>query len=311
MTTSNPFVFKKPVENPEFLLGRRLIFPWIEEKLVLENQNQAVAISGRPGLGRTSILRNLSLLPTRSSRIILQIDARDLHEASSSESTWALVKSFNQSLRARKIPHPNIEKPSFVLQPERVFIKSFWEPLLQSKEISSVLLVIDNMELLTSELNTGQDLRRKREFLWSLVKRYENIQMLVSLQGRPELYSPDSVAPFSFSANYQLQFLTREQTSILLNKTEQYTIAEYVCDYIFRLTSGHPADVQRLAYQIFERSIETGYSFITIADVLAILSADLRGGDFYQPVYGRREETKLVYSPQLDNFEFVDDGQQS
>ena len=101
--------------------------------------------------------------------------------------------------------------------------------------------------------------------------------------------------------------MTNDETTSLLKIAGQYTIPDYVCGYIFRLTSGHPADVQRLAYHIFERSVEAGYRFVTVADVLAILSSDLKSGDFYQPVYGQRESAMLHYSPELNTFEFVDD----
>ncbi|GMQ77520.1 MAG: hypothetical protein BMS9Abin02_0008 [Anaerolineae bacterium] len=311
MTETNPFVFNRPVENPKFLLGRGSIFRWIDQILGGAARNQAFVVSGSPGSGKTSILHNLTLLTSLNDFTIIQIDARDLNRVNSGESTWRLIKSFNRSLSAQSLFHPSAEKPRFVLQPERVFIKEYWEPLKQSEEIRKFLLVIDNMELLTSEMNIGQDLKRKREFLWSLIRDYDNVEMLFGLQGRPELYSSEAIYPFTIASSIHLQFLTKDETTALLNMPDQYTIPGYVCDYIFRLTRGHPADVQRLAYQIFERSIESGYRLITVADVLAILSSELKGGDFYQPVYVQRENTKLVYSPRLNSFEFVNDKQQS
>ena len=311
MNPSNPFVVKKPVESPELLIGRSSIFPWLQKTLGLGRQKQALAISGQPGIGKTSILRNLSLLPSRHEYVILQIDAREWRELSSSDATWKLVKTMSDALTAKFISYPPVEKPSFVLQPERVFFKDYWDPIILSGEVNKVLLVFDNMGLLASEMNIGQELQRKRDFLWSLLKKYKNVEILITLQGRPELYSPKSIYPFSIGANYQLQYLTRDETSSLLKMTDQYTIADYVCDYIFRLTSGHPADVQRMAYQIFERSVESGYRFITSADVLAILSSNLKAGDFYQPVYGQRENIMLHYSPEAKTFEFVDDVQET
>ena len=307
MTASNPFLVSKPVDNADLLLGRSSIFPWIEQNLGLGNQNQAIAISGRPGVGKTSIFRNLSLLRSRHEYIILQIDARELNEVSSSDATWKLVKTMNSALTAKFIAYPAVEKPSFVLQPERVFFKDYWDPLLQSGEVNKILLVIDNMELLSSEINIGRELKRKREFLWSLLKVYENVEILIALQGRPELYSPDSFFPFSIGANIQLQFLSKEETKSLLKVAAQFTIPDYVCDYIFRLTGGHPADIQLLAHHIFERSVVSGYRFVTVADILAILSSDLKAGDFYQPVYSQRESALLHYSPELNTFEFVED----
>jgi hypothetical protein len=311
MTESNPFVFNKPVENPKFLLGRSSIFRWIDQNLGVDSRNHAIVVSGSPGIGKTSILHNLALLTSSREFAIIQIDARDLNRVNSNESTWRLIKSFNKSLTAQSLFHPSVEKPRFVLQPERVFIKEYWEPLNQTEEIRQILLVIDNMELLTSEMNIGHELKRKREFLWSLVQDYDDVEMLFGLQGRPELYSSEALYPFTIASNYHLQYLTKDETTALLNMPDQYIIPDYVCDYIFRLTHGHPADVQRFAYQIFERSIETGYRLITVADVLAILSSELNGGDFYHPVYVQRENTKLVYSRQLNSFEFVNDKQQS
>jgi hypothetical protein len=311
MSESNPFVFNKPVENPKFLLGRSSIFRWIDQNLGGAARNHAIVVSGSPGIGKTSILHNLTLLTSPHEFTIIQIDARDLNRVKSSESTWRLIKSFNRSLSAQTLLHPGVEKPRIMLQPERVFIKDYWEPLNQSEEIRQILLVIDNMELLTSEMNIGHELKRKREFLWSLVEDYDNVEMLFGLQGRPELYSSEAIYPFTIASSYHLQYLTKDETTALLNMPDQYIIPDYVCDYIFRLTHGHPADVQRLAYQIFERSIESGYRLITVADVLAILSSDLKGADFYQPVYVQREDTKLVYSPRLNSFEFVNDKQQS
>ncbi len=311
MTETNPFVFNKPVDNPKFLLGRSSIFRWIEQILGDDARNQAIVISGARGSGKSSILHNLTLSTLPHKFAIIQIDARDLSRVSSSESTWRLVKSFNRSLSAQALFNPIVEKPRFVLQPERVFIKDYWEPLNQSEEIHHILLVIDNMEYLTSEMNTGQDLKRKRELLWSLVQDYKNVEMLFSLQGRLELYSPGALYPFTIASSIHLKFLAKDETTKLLNMPDRYIIPDYVSDYIFRLTQGHPTDVQRLAYQIFERSVESGYRLVTIADVLVILSSELKGGDFFQPVYIHRENMKLVYSPRLKSFEFVNDKQQS
>lgn len=262
-------------------------------------------IWGAPGMGKTTVLNQLANKLQDVDSIFFQFEAQSLIGEKNSEFCWQLAKKIGETLTGMDLPFPRIEKPMFLIQPERVFIRDFWNPIVNAAASNSYVFAVDNIEKLVGDLSSHADFARRRRQLWSTLLADSRVRLVLTLSGRPELYTKESLFPMDISLGYQLRKLNFEEAKMLLNYPVSYRVPDYVCRYIFMLTTGHPADTQRIAFSLFDRGTRQSVRQITVADVLFLLSEAYRPSDFYSGVYSNRASITITYSEAEGSFKFV------
>jgi hypothetical protein len=305
----NPFVIGIPVTDTKMIFGRNGIFRWLLANLGPGNPGIPLLFWSKPGIGKSTIMHQISNRILGASYLVISIDAEQLVTDSLTDFFWRLASTTGEALGNQNLSSPKLEKPMLVLTPERVFNRDFWEPLLEEHSERQFIITIDNLEKLIVDRPGNGLLARKRRLLWRLTIDHENVNLILALSGRPELYSKEAFAPFEVSLAYQLRKLKAPESQELLNIPETYDVPQHVSEYIHHLTGGHPADLQRIGHAIFERMERFHLRRVTFADVLVVLSEAFQPSDFYSPVYSKREEISIVFSPSSRRFEFVNDGQ--
>jgi hypothetical protein len=305
----NPYVLGTPVTNTKMIFGRNGIFRWLMANLGPEYPGKSLIIWSKPGIGKSTVIHQISNRILGSSHTVISLDAEQLVADSPTDFFWRLVSTTSKALGKQSLSSPEIEKPMLILSPERIFNRDFWEPLHEEHNGRQFIIAIDNLERLITDQPGNEALSLMRRNLWRLTIDHENVNLILALSGRPELYSKESFAPFDASLSYQLRKLRASECHELFNIPEMYDVPIYVSEFIHHLTGGHPADLQRIGHAIFERMESLNLRRVTLADILAVLSGAFQPSDFYSPVYSIREEISIVFSPSSRRFEFVNDGQ--
>lgn len=305
---TNPYVLGMPVSDTKMIFGRNGIFRWLLANLGPANPGKALVIWSKPGIGKSTVIHQISKEILGASFLVISIDAEQLVTDSPTDFFWRLASKTSKAMAKQNLSSPKIEKPMLILSPERIFSRDFWEPLHEEHGDRHFIFTVDNLEKLTADQPGSEALARMRRNLWRLTIDHENVNLILTLSGRPELYSRVSLAPFDENMAYQLRKLRLPESHELLNMPGMYDVPQYVSEYIHQLTGGHPADLQRIGHAIFERVERYTMRRITLADVLAVLSSEFQPSDFYSSVYAKREEISVVFSPSSLSFEFVNDG---
>jgi len=175
-----------------------------------------------------------------------------------------------------------------VLRPWQAFQKNFWRQLMVSYSGRRFLLILDNIDSLALQSTSPETNRAYRQYLYELLEESQDIYAITSIAGRMATYDPRDLAPFHQSLNYRLTQFSEGQTYDLINQNRMLPILQPVATYIYSLTRGHPADIQRLCHAVFERIQSFDLRVITVADVVATLRTDLRPADFRRPVHQQR-----------------------
>ena len=304
----NPYVKGMPVTDTKLIFGRNGIFRWLLANLGPVNPGKPLLIWSKPGIGKSTVMHQISNRILGASFLVISIDAEQLVTDSLTDFFWRLASTAGEALGNHDLSSPKLEKPMLVLTPERVFNRDFWEPVLEEHSERQFIVTIDNLEKLIVDRPGEGPLARKRRQLWRLTIDHENVNLILALSGRPELYSKEAFAPFDVSLAYQLRKLKAPESHELLNIPRTYDVPQHVSEYIHHLTGGHPADLQRIGYAIFERMERLHLRRVTLADVLVVLSGAFQPSDFYGPVYAKREEISVVFSPSRRRFEFLNEG---
>ena len=305
----NPYLLGTPVTDTKMIFGRNGIFRWLMANLGPVNPGKPLLIWSKPGIGKSTVIHQISNGILGTSHLVISLDAEQLVSDSPTDFFWRLASTTRKALGKQNLSSPEIEKPMLILSPERIFNRDFWEPLHEEHGGRQFIITVDNLENLITDLPGNEALSRMRRNLWRLTIDHENVNLIQALSGRPELNSKESFAPFDASLSYQLRKLRASEGHELLNIPETYDVPQHISEFIHHLTGGHPADVQRIGHAIFERMERLNMRRVTLADILAVLSGAFQPSDFYSPVYSKREEISIVFSPSSRRFEFVNDGQ--
>jgi KaiC/GvpD/RAD55 family RecA-like ATPase len=290
MKNNNPFVFDRPVDDSDIFANREFALSWVFDNLDNEVSTPMI-IEGAPGIGRTTFLKQVRKEGYLLDIVPIYVNLKELPLTSFSEFLWVFGKSVVRGLSDNGLSAPPLEKRMLVLRPWQAFQKIFWQPLMASYSGRRLLLILDNMEHLAHQSTSPETNRAYRQYLHELLEESQGMKVLASIAGRMATYDPMDIAPFHQSFNYRLSHFTEMQTYELINQNRMLDIFLPVATYIYSLTGGHPADIQRLCHAIFERMKSYNIRVVTVADVVATLRTELKPADFRRPVHHQRVKT--------------------
>jgi hypothetical protein len=290
---SNPYSYDRPVTDPARFVGRSHLLRELTSALLEEQPSQSVALVGPGRIGKTSTLLRIEQRLLAPHGVALYADLGAVARTSVREALWPMAQSFRRSLEVQGFSAPEVSKSQLVLNAENAFQQLFWLPLHSTIGARKTVMLLDNVDQTlhrqTGE-NEGQSLLT---YLNELARARQDSGVVVSTSIRPAAIDPDALAPLRISRSFRLVGLTPPETMKLLRLPGLYHVSADAVNYLYRLTLGHPGDLQRIGHALYERCRRFKIRQATIADVLGVLAHDVRGSELSGAVFVRRSTLKL------------------
>ena len=293
-TLSNPFVVGEPISGDSIFVGRQSIFGWLQEKSRNREGSTPLILEGMPGIGKSSILKQVMSGRLGVGIIPVFIDLIDMPTDNLSDFLWSIAKSTMRSLELIRIHEPSLEKRLLVLRPWQAFYQHFWQYIPQVIGEQTLVFAFDNFNALISNRRDYDELAALRQRLFSLFNSQDNVRILVTLIGRFEAFDPMNLAPFQNALNLRVPAFTLDEVTDLLRQAGSFPIFSDLLAYIYELTGGHPGDIQRLCHTLHEQGRVRKLRQITIADIVFTLENQFQPRDFDTAVYRRKAEHTIL-----------------
>ncbi len=290
---SNPFVVGEPISGDSLFIGRQAIFNWLLEQSKIDGGSTPLILAGMPGIGKSSILKQVMSGRLGEGIIPTYVDLIDLSSESLSSFLWSIAKSTMRSLELHGIQEPALEKRLLVLRPWQAFNQHFWQYIPQAIGERLLLFAFDNYNALISYGRDYDNLAAFRQRLFSLFDSQDNVRILLTLTGRIEAFDPISLAPFQNARYLRVPAFTLDEATELLRQAGSFPIFSDLSAYIYELTGGHPGDIQRLCHTLHEQGRVHKLRQITIADIVFNLDNYFQPRDFVTAIYRRKSEHSI------------------
>lgn len=294
----NPYQIGEPAAVDRFV-GRAELFTWIKERVGETEGAAAVYLFGPAGSGKSSILKQLEADRLALPYYFVWISCRRLQLHNVAGFLWSLVNEIGQSLERHGISIRRPERSALVARPQGAFKQQFLTPLMANLDRQGLVLMLDDTEVLFVEDGGQLPTQELRQTLHQLSLDQESVRLLFSLAGDEAAVAPATLAPFVAEHTQPVAPLERDDVFALLAEDAPFKVYDEIADYVYALTGGQPAEVQRLGYALFERWRLGKAEQITLTDVVAARRAELNQdsrptrhlhGVHARPLSGQQEE---------------------
>lgn len=268
--------------------GRGDEISWINKSVWKKRERQPLLLHGALGSGKTSILNQLVIDPDSRLLITIIINTPQVIEDDVRDFLWGLSQSISSALSVAEKPSPPFYKRMLVLHPIQEFKKNFWFPLEKSLREERLLLAFDNSDILYGLSNGKNPGNELLDIILDLYLETDRIEYIMASSGAFNRKQSVAETMLDDSAVLEVSNFDLDDSLDIINLLYPFRVVDSVGRYIHDLTGGHPNDLQRLCYALYERCLHLGNTHITFADIAATLTMDVGPGDFHMPVFKRR-----------------------
>ena len=244
-------------------------------------------LEGASGIGKTSLLIRLREGAFDSYLVPVIIDSVKLPIESPSEFLWRFSQQLTDGIRSHRLDVPEFEKSMLILRPWETFRDYYWKKLPTFLDNKMLILAMDNFDSLSYDPTHSKGLSVFRQYFLRLLNDYNYSRGILVLGGRAQGYTDKLLFPFSQVPTYRLRAFSYGETVELMSRPDNFPVYQDVAMLIFKLTSGHPGDIQRICHALYKRIASGAVRQLAMSDVLSILDVELAPKDFYTNVYGR------------------------
>jgi Flp pilus assembly protein TadG len=281
----NPYNPLQPADDPAYFFGRGDAFAFFRQNLVGQPLDRALALIGRRGLGKSSILRQLGRqLDDQYRPCVLSLGALDL--TSETALIAGLVDAIRAALEAAEastyrlpdVPAPGDNGPDL----RAWFRAEYLGVALSALRLRHLLLIFDDAHLLLETIDRGAlpgDLfdtlaewmaaHERLELAFAFDAAYEDRILNIPLLSDPNLH-------------FRLAELPREDAERLIRAPVEGTLSyeEGVVEQILALAGGHPFLLHSICRLLYRRSEERHHALaISETDLAAVRAAALDQAD--------------------------------
>jgi formylglycine-generating enzyme required for sulfatase activity len=296
LTSSNPYTIDDVVTDPVMFFGRAEVLAWIAKMLHKGHTNEPLILYGLPGVGKSSILKQLELGRLGEESTVIQTNIQDLPLDNLCSFLWTLAEKINQetiSSEVQVIVSP-VEYNHFSADPAAAF-DQFLSIIEEDRvEDNQLILAFDDLDILAGQSQSGFPEHEILTFLHTFLQQKEKLAYLFTFNGPLEKLPTDALAPFKLTQQFEVSNFDLETTLTFLKRSALFNTSAAVGKYIFNLTGGHPGDIQRFCHALYERRLNNQLLHITLADVVAVTRQAKRQNGFQTAVYRRFTEEPVT-----------------
>ncbi len=289
----NPFIVGNPIRTEKMFYGREDDFRYVRTKLEGASQGVIIVFCGERRVGKSSILYQVlngrlgeRFIPVfvdmqemviasdeeffaRISRLIVEsITRAGVHEtAEASATSMGAVQTIAKS--------PALRAPSFDgRNPYPVFL-DFLDEALSSVAERTLLILVDEYELMESKVDDGKLSTELFTFLAGLMDNKERLAFIFTgsrrLEERDRKYWRELLRRSLFR---KVSFLSEKDTIRLITEPVEGRVVygRGVIDVICRLTAGQPFYTQVICQNTVDYMNEHEQNWVTVADIQHVIS---------------------------------------
>ena len=275
----NPYTIGDPVLGNRFI-GREDILRQLEALWIVNASPQSVILYGHRRMGKTSILRNISMR-LGSEISVAYINLLSIGSATNGI-TDILMAICDAITEATDIPAPN--NNDLLQFPETTFRRHL-QHINKTFTGKGLIIALDEFEKIEKLIEEGKLGKDFLQFLRGMVQMSSKIAFAFAGLHTLQEMNADYFQPFYASfIPISVAFLTRKATHQVLANPDPEFLLEYepeALDYIYQLTNGQPYLTQLIGFQlvrlfndyVFEQGTPRDRTF-TIADVCTVCDGE-------------------------------------
>lgn len=278
----NPYVVGPPLPagSPLFF-GRQEFLASIEESMAGPQRNNLVLV-GQRRMGKTSLLKQLTVR-LANNYLVVFLDGQSLVADPGLPNFFlrlATEIAFGVEDAGFQIDLPTLA--NFADSPSAAFEYRFLAQVHQMIGQRPLLILLDEFEELEAAVKSGRLDESVFNFLRHLVQHDQQVNIIFCGTHRLEALTSDywSVL-FNISLQRPVGYLERSQAMRLIQEpVNQFGMLydDLALDKLWRVTAGHPYFLQLLCHHLVDRHNRTQCSYITIADVNAVINDIVTNG---------------------------------
>lgn len=296
LSGKNPYNIDEAVADPAMFFGHSEVLAWIKESIHAEQLNEPLILFGSPGVGKSSILKQLEMGCLGEVTAVIQADMKGLPLENLSSFLWTLAEKINKETVSPdvEILVSPVEYKRFSAEPAAAFddfVSIIFEERLEGKQL---ILAFDDLDILAGQSQEGYPEHEILTYLHDLLQREEKLSYIFTLNGPVDKLPEDALAPFNLSKRFKVTNFDLETTLTFLRQSALFNTSAVVGEYIYNLTGGHPGDIQRFCHELYERRRHNQLRHITLADVVAVTKQSKGINDFQTAVYRNLTEQSIT-----------------
>lgn len=277
-----PYVTGTPLKTDNVFVGRDDVFSFIRENLVGAHQNNVVILHGQRRTGKTSVLYRLARVLEDTHHGVL-IDMQGKPARGAADFLFSIADDIVFSLEEAGIELDVPQRSDFEEAPEFFFRNRFLRGLRTQLNGKNLLLMFDEFEELQQRVTDGHLQPDIFQFLRNLMQHEDHVDFVFSGTHKLEelgaeywsvLFNTAVYMPITFLGNGEVRRLIHEP------------VAQYHIEYdplaesrIVQVTAGHPYFTQLVLHEMLVYHNETERSYVTVADVDAVLERIVERGE--------------------------------
>lgn len=291
----NPYNPLNPTEHPAYFVNRAETFTFFRQNLAGAAYGRALALIGRRGLGKTSVLYQLAgQLDERYVVCVVALanaslaDEESLILAIAEDIRLALDLAGSSTYRLPEWP-PDVEVGEESPSIRAWFEADFLDITITALRGRTLVLALDDAHLLFQAIRHGALPGDVWDYLGGLVVAHPRLELVVSLDAAVEDQALATTLLGDPVLHTRLNELSREDAAILVQQPLE-GVARYdegVVAQILALADGHPFLLHSICRLLFRRSEERNHNGpITGHDLIAVQDAALeQASEIFDPLW--------------------------
>ncbi len=262
-TTSTP-------ENGRSFYGRQDVFAWIQKGLAQKSPTQPLVLTGPPRIGKTAVLNQIIDGQLGRDIVPVYLNFDNLLHDSLSIFLSDMAQTAVQALQEKGIDIAPPTKADFVVAPYKAFSSQFLLPALEKLGQKKLLLLCDNINLLLNAEKDGSFEPQTFEAFYRLIHAQSRAYTLFTFNYPLPDDDTDALAAIGNIPHYKIQTLSKDETIVMIQQQNDFTIFRDAAEFVYQITGGHPAETQLYCNAIRKRQETSGLRHVTVADVTAV-----------------------------------------
>ncbi|MGF1990392.1 MAG: ATP-binding protein [Nostoc sp. ZfuVER08] len=290
----NPYIFGRPISEPEIFFGHQEQLSLIEENL--RRGQKFIFLYGHRRMGKSTLLQSMPKLIKLDNTVFINVDLQDNIQGNLEEFLYALTGSIAEQL---EIAQDTIVTSIFkeIKEEKDIFINNFLPKIYEKIKKKKLVLLLDDFDFFTQS-HTEQGLQLLH-FLENLLRQQGELYVIaavsITLSTIPNLLQFFRDAPVikigGLDDESAKQFITLPAADSLKYEPE-------AIQAIINLSAGYPYSLQVLCFAIFVRARELEKWVVTEEDVEIIVdkAIELAEGGFESYWNALSIAEKVVFS---------------